>query len=351
MEGAVCNNVFGMMHDTRFITYSRFGPHGFMRAMLRPRKAWHALFHPPVAIQVAGSPADRFATIPSVVRWTYDRPALGHRLCLRFDDPESIHELTDRWRLIAHHLWTLVLRQPEIAFHDVAVDLGDGLFSDLPDTTFRFARRPGDRHPLLPNPYLLRRRGAIPRPVSWEKKVDTLYFRGSTTGSQTYEKNDRVKLCRLAKSIEDTDCLFSQVTRVAPDFGRQVREEGLLGTKHPLATMGRFRWIVDVDGNTSSWDRYFWIGVFASVPIRFETRWEESWHPLLKPNENFLGATAETLPDVVATLRHFPKRGRQIAQAAHDLVSRHLNAEAVHQAFEEAWLKSQSVEGTNTFRR
>ena len=339
------------MPDPRFTPYSRFGPHGLMRAILRPRKAWRALFHPPIAIQVADSPADRYATIPSVVRWTYDRPALGHRLCLRFDDPESIHEIADRWRLIAHHLWALVLRRPGIRFHDVAVDLGDGLFSDLPDTTFRFARRPGDRHPLLPNPYLLRRRGAIPRPVSWEKKVDTLYFRGSTTGNQTYENNERVKLCRLAQSIDNTDCLFSQVTRVAPEFGRQLRKEGLLGSKHPLSTMRRFRLIVDVDGNTSSWDRYFWIGVFASVPIRFETSWEESWHSLLKPNENFLGATAETLPDVVATLRRFPQRGRQIAQAAHDLVSRHLNAEAVHQAFEEAWLTSQSVEETTPFRQ
>ena len=104
--------------------------------------------------------------------------------------------------------------------------------------------------------------------------------------------------------------------------------------------MNRHRFLVEADGNSSSWDRYMLIGSFGGVPIRFECEWEECWHPALVPGENCVLADCHSLPDVVARLRSRPVEALAIARNAARTVSETLSPPALAHQFHRALCSS-----------
>ena len=72
--------------------------------------------------------------------------------------------------------------------------------------------------------------------------------------------------------------------------------------------LNRHRYLLDIDGNSSSWHRFWLIGTFGCVPIRFEAKWVEYWHEKLEEGANYLYANRETLSDVVDSLRKQPEK-------------------------------------------
>ena len=204
-----------------------------------------------------------------------------------------------------------------------------------PADAFAFARQPGSSVRLIPNIYLLRPRGSLPTPIPWEQKTDTLYFRGTSTGSASYEENARVVLCRVAKEIPGSDCRISRMKQVDSGFAQQLADDGLLGSRHPPQRLNQHRFLADVDGNTSSWDRYLLIGSFGGVPIRFETSWEECWHDQLIDGDNCVVANRQTLPAVMERLRSRPEESRRIAENAARLVESSLSRASLRKRLRE----------------
>jgi hypothetical protein len=172
----------------------------------------------------------------------------------------------------------------------VLIDLSDGVDTDAPPNLLAFARRPGSRARLIPNPYLLRPRPWLGPALPWAMKRDSVYFRGASTGSTDYDANARVALCRVAKTMPRADCRVSRIKQVDAHFAARLEEEGLVGWRLPIWAMNRHRFLVEADGNSSSWDRYMLIGSFGGVPIRFECEWEECWHGLLVDGVNCVTA-------------------------------------------------------------
>jgi len=271
--------------------------------------------------------------------WTYDPARHGKRICVEFRSSRAYRKEHERWRTIATALWRLIDKCPHVRFHDIAVDLGDGETEAIPADVFRFARQPGQPHDLLPNPYLLSRRKRLGTPIPWQKKADAVYFRGAATGSHDYETNVRVAACRLVQNLPDSDCRLTSFAEVPPDFVAAARRDGITASPAPLVHMNRHRFLLDIDGNTSSWDRFLVIGAFGGVPIRFETTWEECWHPLIREGEHYVGATRHTLMDVVGRLRKEPLRAERIASAAAAAARDTLSPGRIAGLFERAWLR------------
>jgi hypothetical protein len=194
---------------------------------------------------------------------------------------------------------------------------------------------PGEPHALIPNLYLLakRRRRVVARP--WARKANTAWFRGASTGSRCFEENARVRLCQLTKHIEGADCKLTATPGVSPAFASQCAEAGLMATPTSPAAMTAYRILIDVDGNTSSWDRYLWTGRVGAVPLRFEPRWLEVWHRHLVEGENVVTADRTTLATHIAALRDDDARSRGIAEQAHQLVRRLFARKAVLRALAE----------------
>ena len=112
----------------------------------------------------------------------------------------------------------------------------------------------------------------------------------------------------------------------------------MCGPREPEKALNRHRYLLDIDGNSSSWHRFWLIGTVGCVPIRFEAKWVEYWHEKLEEGGNYLYANRETLIDVVESLRKQPEKATSIAQNASKFVSTHLSPNSVQKSFNEAWL-------------
>ena len=289
---------------------SRWHPEGPAFWLTRPRRTLRAFTHAPAAIRLDPS------LPPSVTRWTFSHQAHDGRVVVTFIEPASVGRLLIRWRLLADVIRHLARSDRSLSFRDVLIDLGDGVGTDAPPALLAFARRPGSQARLIPNPYLLRPRPWLGPALPWSFKTDTAYFRGASTGAGDYDANARVALCRVAKTMLRADCRVSRIKQVDAQFAARLEEEGLVGWRLPIWAMNRHRFLVEADGNSSSWDRYMLIGSFGGVPIRFECEWEECWHGLLVDGTNCVTADRRSLPEVVDRLRSRPLEAVAIAEAA-----------------------------------
>lgn len=134
-----------------------------------------------------------------------------------------------------------------------------------------------------------------------------------------------------------TDCKLTRLVQGGPEFHAQIRREGLVGKRISLPEMNKHRFLVDTDGNTTSWDRYMWTGTFGGVPILFEPTWEECWHGHLVDGENCAIANRATLGEVLDKLRSDDAYARHIAAGAAELVASKLSPAGAQELFEKAW--------------
>jgi hypothetical protein len=289
---------------------SRWHPEETAFWLMRPRRTLRALRHAPAAVRLDTS------LPPSITRWTFSHGTHDGRVVVTFHGQEAVSRLLIRWRLLADVIREVAMRDRGLAFRDVLIDLGDGVGTDAPPNLLAFARRPGSQARLIPNPYLLRPRPWLGPALPWAMKRDSVYFRGASTGSTDFDANSRVALCRVAKTIPRADCRVSRIKQVDRQFAARLEAEGLSGWRLPIQAMNRHRFLVEADGNSSSWDRYMLIGSFGGVPIRFECEWEECWHDLLVDGVNCVTADRRSLPDVVERLRARPGEACAIARAA-----------------------------------
>lgn len=303
---------------------SRWQPGGVLYQLRNPRRLISALTHAPVAIGFDST------LPPSTTSWTYAPSSHDGRIVIRFRSESDFRKLILRWRLIANILHTFGMADRRFRVHEALVNLDDGV-GDAPANVFAFARRRGSRCGLIPNPYLLQSQRLLPVSRPWERKTETVYFRGFGTGSSDYESNVRVSLCKVAKTIPDSDCRIITDAKTDRLFSQRLAHDGVVGPSRPLKEMNRHKFLIDADGNSSSWDRYKFIGQFGGVPIRFECECEEYWHDFLVDGVHCVVADRHSLPHVVDRLRSRPREAREIAMAAQRLVAEHLSPRTVRE--------------------
>lgn len=322
---------------TEYSPRSKFYPNRFSQCLRRPRRTIRSWGNAPISIRFAPLNNDVLNLIPSVVLFSYDKTLYGNRICIWANKESELLKNWDRCRLVANYLWQMMQRTAQV-YRNVPVDLGDGAVHDgVPKEVFCFSRKRGLANPLLPNPYLLRPRSRLPYPIPFEKKQDGLYFRGSSTGDLHYDSNQRIAMCLAAKSIERSDCYISHVVQVDAEFVSQMNRDDVIRPPDPLVRMNRYRMVVDVDGNTSSWDRFLSIATFGSVPIRFEDSFEECWHSQLSEGRHYIAADRNSLGRVVADLRKNLLAAKQIAIQASRFATEQLAPSRIREWFEEAW--------------
>lgn len=309
--------------DERFVPIAAWGPEGLGHWLIRPHRTFYVMSRGPVAVRCIadGGQSPHLATMTT---WSFERAAAGDVVRIEFGSAAQMQRFAMRWRILADAIHRIGRDDPAFTFRDVRISLGDGAGAEAAAGTLAFARLPGAPVTLIPNPYLLRRQSRVPAAIPWERKRDTLYFRGTSTGAADYDANTRVALCRTARDIPRADCRLSRLKQVDAAFAERLRADGLVGGREPSHRLNGHRFLVDADGNCSSWDRYLLIGSFGGLPIRFETVWEECWHDLLVAGENCVVADRHTLPAVVERLRADDPPARRIAAAAARLVAEHL---------------------------
>lgn len=310
---------------TNYRPISRWQPRGMFYELRNPRRLIQALANTPVTI---GFDSD---LPPSTTSWTFAPPSHDSRVAIQFRSESDLVRLTGRWRLLANILHKRGMVDRRVRFRETLIHLGDGCTGDTPPNVFAFARRRGSQAGLIPNPFLLATQRRLPNALPWNSKTETVYFRGTTTGSSDYASNVRVALCKVAKTIPNADCGIAADEHTDTQFAKRVIQDDLFGSRQPLESMNRHKYLVDADGNSSSYDRYKFSGLFGGVPIRFESGWEECWHELLVDGVNCVQTDRYSLPDAVERLRSRPREAYEIAMAAQRVVKKHLLPETVRE--------------------
>lgn len=312
-----------------------WAPRTAVNMAVRPR-LWRNIFHAKVSIRFEESDWSQF---PAVVRWTYSPKSDRKCLLLCFTNKDTYSKLADRWRVISNALRRLIVAYPSISFEEIPVDVSDCFDSTVPASTFRFAKLPGDPHDLIPNPYFLDRRHQLSSARPWERKNDAVYFRGSLTGTTQSRNNPRVAGCLAARNIPGADCKLSMFPQTPTQLRSELEQEGIISRRDRVKALNSHRYLLEIDGNSSSWHRFWLIGMFGGVPIRFETKWQECWHHLIDEGEHFVSANRHNLREVIARLRSNPQTAKAIARAASQVAREVLSPTGTQRMFEAAWLR------------
>ena len=164
-----------------------------------------------------------------------------------------------------------------------------------------FARPRGARESvaLMPDPFHISDFGGLLTPsrqddVAWEAKEPLLFFAGTTTGDRDPAKNERIRAC--VWSLGRRDVARFQITSIA-----QMSSDAALAAVPllraalhppvPPADHFRFRYQVNIAGNTACWSRVPMIMASRCLMLQLRQPDVMWYYPALAEGTHFVGAT------------------------------------------------------------
>lgn len=173
-----------------------------------------------------------------------------------------------------------------------------------------------------------------PELIPWEDRRPSVVWRGSSTGLpwllQTLDHLDdlpRYRMCKFAAALgAQADVGLTEVVQTAsPEDDALIRErlmrEGLLKPFVPMIEMARHRFMLDIDGNSNSWNFMQKLRLGCCV-LRVESLWRQWFADRLTAWEHYVPVAAD-LSDLVeraewcfahpAECAAIAARGRQFA--------------------------------------
>jgi hypothetical protein len=170
----------------------------------------------------------------------------------------------------------------------------------------------------------------------WEKKIPQLFWRGATTGgwltATTWEQIARCKLALLSlQHPQKINAKISGIVQSDPDVPPLIKAKGLLGRTVDQIDHLEYKYLVDVDGNSCSFERYFWALLSNSLVFKQMTLNIQWYYGPLHPYEHFI-PVKEDLSDLIEqyqwALDH-DEEAKQIAINATEFVKNNLSTEDV----------------------
>ncbi len=170
----------------------------------------------------------------------------------------------------------------------------------------------------------------------WENKTAKAFWRGSTTGGWLTDLNwdqiARVKLAILAHSHPDKmDARLTGVVQCDPEIPAFIKAQGLTGKIVSQVDHLKYKYLVDVDGNSCSFERYFWVLLSNSVVLKQMTSNIQWYYSGVKPYEHFI-PVKEDLSDLMEKIQWaqiHDKEAKQIADNATAFIKNELSPEDI----------------------
>jgi hypothetical protein len=170
----------------------------------------------------------------------------------------------------------------------------------------------------------------------WESRVPRAFWRGVTTGGRFdepgWETIPRARLVAAARSHPDLiDARFTRLVQGA-ETNAVLRESGWRSHAVSPVDSLRFRYLIDVDGNGSSWSRLRWLLRSGSLVLKQSSEFLQWYYPWLEGGRHYV-PVAHDLSDLAATIewaRAHDDEARAIAEEGRRFAWRHLGrAEAL----------------------
>ena len=136
----------------------------------------------------------------------------------------------------------------------------------------------------------------LSKQIPWSSKQATAFWRGSSTGrylnGDKWQENIRVKLCLIAKEVNDKLKLDAALTRIVQcnkeENVERLRAAGVVGEYVPFNEFVKYKYLIDVDGNACAWSSLFRKLYSNSVVLKVESDNTQWYYDSLIPWEHYI---------------------------------------------------------------
>lgn len=192
--------------------------------------------------------------------------------------------------------------------HSTAILIPDFEILSRNDELFNMCEKASEKHP-------------------WKTKQEVVFWRGATTGG-VYEINNyfsfpRGMLVYLSTQYPEwLDAGFNTLVQGTPEVYHFITTQiKPLAKTVSIPDHFQYKYLVDVDGNSSTYSRCRWILLSNSVLIKADSENVQWYYKALVPWVHFIPVEAhfQNLPDVYAWLKSHDAEAFQIASQGRDL--------------------------------
>lgn len=149
--------------------------------------------------------------------------------------------------------------------------------------------------------------------VPWDYKIDSVFWRGSTAGADKHN----VRIDFVSRNHPHGDL---EITRILPTHCDQIPADIPTGPPVPVRHMLRHRYLVDIDGNSSSWDGLYWKLRSSSVVLKVRSDQRQWYYHRMRPWVHYVPCTVNNFARQSQWCRRNPELCRAIAQAGQRVV-------------------------------
>lgn len=168
----------------------------------------------------------------------------------------------------------------------------------------------------------------------WEKKLAKGFWRGSTTGGYStltaWEHLMRSQLVLLSLAHPDeVDARFHAAVQCDPEVPLLLKAKGMMGKSTTKPGHLKFKYLIDVDGNSCSYERYFWLLLSNSLVLKQMTDNVQWYYGGLEPYRHFVPVKKDLsdLLDQIEWARTHDIEAQLIAEEATQFVKDNLSPE------------------------
>jgi hypothetical protein len=168
--------------------------------------------------------------------------------------------------------------------------------------------------------------------VPWQDRIPVAFWRGATTGQKAapddWRSLDRVKLCNLATRQQKCEAFDVGLTKVAQfrkqqKIEQEIEQSGLMRPFVPWQNWGNYKFLIEIDGNASSFSNMMQRLLSGSPVLKIESRrgLRQWYYPRLKPWQNYIPIAPDMsdLADIVSWLLRHDDVARGIGNAGRAL--------------------------------
>jgi hypothetical protein len=163
---------------------------------------------------------------------------------------------------------------------------------------------------------------------AWAEREPVAFWRGGTTGA--WDKKDwralpRIRLCELARQSEELiDAGITSVVQMPEGAADEIRSSGLIKDHVDPVYFIKYKYQLDIDGNTNSWPGLFQKLLSGSPVLKVESPfgYRQWYYDRLRPWWNFVPVKSD-MSDLVSRVewlqvhddwaRRIGERGRELA--------------------------------------
>jgi hypothetical protein len=174
----------------------------------------------------------------------------------------------------------------------------------------------------------------------WATKKSQAFWRGGANGApitwDNWDQLPRMKLVLMSLAFpQEIDARLVNLHHLMyspPGIKKTVKSKGMVSRWVDKADHLKYKYLVDIDGGSCTFERYFWLLLSNSVTLKQITSSRQWFYGALKPYEHYIPVNEDLsdLREKIQWAREHDEEARKIADNATEFVKNNLSPEDIY---------------------